>query len=70
MYFQRPELIVATERRQYLAEIRFARSLGDMNGRKILIQNHLKERNYIIDNYYQRPYGLPFNYMTNLERGY
>jgi len=58
-YFQQPELIVATERRQYLEEIRFAREVGDVNGR-ILIQNYLSERNAIVGKYYQRPYGGSF----------
>jgi hypothetical protein len=60
-YFKRPELIVATERSQYLGEIRFARQLGDVGARRTLIQNYLRERNYIIDTYYQRPYGGPYN---------
>ncbi len=56
-YFKKPELILSTERRQYLGEIRTARDIGDINARKTLIQNYLNEKNYIIDMIYQRPYG-------------
>ena len=60
-YFRYPELRVATERRQYLNEIRFAREIGDDNARRTLIQNYLNERKDIVDNYYQRPYGGRYN---------
>jgi hypothetical protein len=60
-YFKSPELIVATERSQYLGEIRFARELGDTSARWTLIENYLRERNYIVDTYYQRPYGGKYN---------
>jgi|GEM_PF-2044187 len=60
-YFAKPELWLASERRQYLAEIRFARELGDENARRILIQNYLDEKTYIINRYYQRPYGYQQN---------
>ncbi|MCD4498302.1 LysM peptidoglycan-binding domain-containing protein [Chromobacterium vaccinii] len=60
-YFKSPELIVATERSQYLSEIRFARELGDTSARRTLTENYLRERNYIVDTYYQRPYGGKYN---------
>ncbi|GAA6152199.1 hypothetical protein [Pseudoteredinibacter isoporae] len=56
-YFKKPELILSTERRQYLGEIRTAREIGDTSARRTLIENYLNEKNYIIDRYYQRPYG-------------
>tara|TARA_B100000745_G_scaffold219121_1_gene145862 strand:+ start:177 stop:839 length:663 start_codon:yes stop_codon:yes gene_type:complete len=56
-YFKKPELILSTERRQYLGEIRTAREVGDRSARRTLIENYLNEKNYIIDRYYQRPYG-------------
>ena len=56
-YFENPRLIVNTERRQYLGEIRFSREVGDVNARRTLIQNYLNERNSIVEKYYQRPYG-------------
>lgn len=56
-YFKKPELILSTERRQYLGEIRTAREIGDTSARRTLIENYLDEKNYIIDRYYQRPYG-------------
>jgi hypothetical protein len=56
-YFENPRLIVNTERRQYLGEVRFSREVGDVNARRTLIQNYLNERNSIVEKYYQRPYG-------------
>ncbi|WP_157838874.1 hypothetical protein [Achromobacter sp. DH1f] len=60
-YFKNPELIIATERRQYLGEIGFARRIGDQGARRTLIENYLSERNRTIENYYQRPYGGAYN---------
>ncbi len=60
-YFKKPELIVSTERRQYLGEIRTARQVGDKNARKTLIQNYLDEKKTLVDRYYQRPYGGKVN---------
>lgn len=56
-YFKNPELIVATERSQYINEIEFAKQIGDQSARRSLIENYLLERNRTITNYYQRPYG-------------
>lgn len=60
-YFKNPELIVATERSQYLNEIRFSRQIGDDGARRTLIENYFSERNRTITNYYQRPYGGSYN---------
>lgn len=60
-YFKSPELIVATERRQYMGEIGFAGRIGDQGARRTLIENYLSERNRTIENYYQRPYGGVYN---------
>ncbi len=63
-YFKKPELILSTERRQYLGEIRTAREVGDVDARKALIKNYLNEKNYIVERYYQRPYGGKVNTRT------
>jgi len=56
-YFQKPELIIQTERRQYLNEINTAKSINDQGARRTLIENYLNEKSTIVDRYYQRPYG-------------
>lgn len=66
-YFERPELIIATERKQYLTEIKLAKKLGDYNARKTLVQNYLEERDKIINRYYQKPYGSPSKSILKLK---
>jgi hypothetical protein len=56
-YYENPGARVATERRQYLGEIRTARELGDPTARRQLIEDYLDEKKYLIDNYYSKPYG-------------
>lgn len=56
-YYENPGARMATERRQYLGEIGTARELGDTAARRQLIQDYLGEKNYLIENYYNRPYG-------------
>lgn len=56
-YYENPSARVATERRQYLGEIRTARELGDTTARRQLIEDYLGEKKYLIDNYYTKPYG-------------
>lgn len=65
-YFKNPQLIIATERKQYLAEIKLARELGDYNARKILTRNYLAEKEDIISKYYQQPYGHSSNNAAKL----
>ncbi len=50
-YMKDPWRWVATERRQYLQEIRTARKLGDAEARRQLIQDYVRERSYILDRY-------------------
>ena len=57
VYYENPSLRVASERRQYLQEISTAREVGDNTARRALIEDYLEERQYIIDNFYQTPYG-------------
>ncbi|UXU87589.1 hypothetical protein [Burkholderia sp. S-53] len=57
-YYENPSARLATERRQYLGEIRTARSLGDAAARRQLIEDYLGEKRYLIDNYYFNPYGF------------
>lgn len=57
VYYENPSLRVASERRQYLQEISTAREVGDNSARRALIEDYLEERQYIIDNFYQTPYG-------------
>jgi YD repeat-containing protein len=56
-YYENPSARVATERSQYLGEIQTARHLGDQGARRALIQDYLGERNYLVENYYTKPYG-------------
>jgi LysM domain len=56
-YYENPSMRLATERSQYLNEIRTARELGDTTARRQLIQDYLSEKKYLIDNYYTKPYG-------------
>lgn len=56
-YINHPELRLATERRQYLQELRFAKEYGDMRSRQILAENYLSEKEYIVSNFYTREYG-------------
>lgn len=56
-YYENPSLRVATERRQYLAEINFAKSVGNLNVRKQLIMDYLEEKSILVDRFYTRPYG-------------
>ena len=56
-YYENPGKRVATERSQYLGEIRTGRQLGDHDARRALIHDYLDERNYLIDNFYTKPYG-------------
>jgi hypothetical protein len=51
-YYERPQFRVATERRQYLGEIRTARQLSDGGARRQLIQDYLGEKQYLVDRYY------------------
>jgi hypothetical protein len=50
-YYENPWRWVATERRQYLQEIRTAKQLGDSKARAQLIQDYVNERRYILDTY-------------------
>jgi len=43
-YMQNPRLLRATERRQYLGEIRTARGIGDEFARRQLILDHLDRK--------------------------
>jgi hypothetical protein len=56
-YYENPRLRIVSERRQYLKEIETARGLGDKTARRELIQDYLEEKKYIIDNFYETPYG-------------
>lgn len=56
-YYENPGARMATERGQYLGEIRTARELGDTTARRQLIEDYLGEKKYLIDNYYTKPYG-------------
>ena len=56
-YMEHPELRVTSERRQYLMEIRMAKELGDNTARRALVESYLRERNYIIREFYSLPYG-------------
>ncbi len=56
-YYENPRLRIVSERRQYLQEIRTARKIGDNKARRALIQDYLEEKKYIIDNFYETPYG-------------
>jgi hypothetical protein len=70
-YFEQPELIVKTERRQYLHELRFAKECNDLNARKALTKHYLDERNKIVERYYQRNYGnIENNISVNLTKEY
>jgi hypothetical protein len=61
-YYENPQFRVATERSQYLGEIRTARQVGDTGARRMLIQDYLNERQYLIDNYYFTPDGTKILY--------
>jgi uncharacterized Zn-binding protein involved in type VI secretion len=56
-YYENPSVRVATERRQYLGEIRTAKEIGDPTACRQLIEDYLGERKYLVDNYYTKPYG-------------
>jgi uncharacterized Zn-binding protein involved in type VI secretion len=56
-YYENPAARLATERRQYLGEIRTARKLGDTTARRQLIEDYRGEKIYLIENYYPKPYG-------------
>jgi hypothetical protein len=56
-YYENPSARVSTERSQYLNEIRTSRELNDQAARRQLIEDYLSERQYLIDNYYTKPYG-------------
>ncbi|CAN5458026.1 hypothetical protein BH10PSE19_BH10PSE19_22050 [soil metagenome] len=56
-YYENPSLRVATERRQYLAEINLAKSIGDMSARRLLVTDYLAERAALVDRFYTNPYG-------------
>lgn len=56
-YYENPSARLASERRQYLGEIRMARELGDTTARRQLIEDYLGEKRYLIENYYSKPYG-------------
>jgi hypothetical protein len=56
-YMENPSLRLASERSQYLGEIRTARELGDQTARRELIMDYLQERNLLIETWYTRPYG-------------
>ena len=55
-----PHLRVATERRQYLGEIRTAKQIGDHQARKQLVLDYLEERNALIRDFYTESYGARF----------
>jgi len=57
-YYENPSARLGSERRQYLQEIRTAREVGDQVARRQLVQDYLGEKNYLIDNYYVKPYGM------------
>jgi hypothetical protein len=65
-YYENPELRLATERRQYLQEIRTAREFGDDAARKQLILDYSNEKQYLIDNYYFKSDGTPIPYGSRL----
>jgi hypothetical protein len=50
-YFKNTDRWIATERRQYLDEIRTAKRLGDSEAREQLIKNYVEERRQIVDRY-------------------
>ena len=52
-----PRTRVASERRQYLQEIRLARILRDDTARRELIRDYLSERAALIERFYEKPYG-------------
>lgn len=56
-YYENPSLRVATERRQYLGEVRLARSVGDNVARRQFIMDYLEERSALVDRFYTNPYG-------------
>jgi hypothetical protein len=56
-YYENPSARLATERSQYLGEIRAARELGDTTARRALIEDYIGEKKYLIDNCYTKPYG-------------
>ncbi|WP_206996706.1 hypothetical protein [Trinickia mobilis] len=56
-YYENPSARLATERRQYLGEVRTARELGDATARRQLVEDYLEEKRYLIENYYSKPYG-------------
>lgn len=61
-YYENPQFRVGTERSQYLGEIRTARQLGDTGARRMLIQDYLNERQYLIERYYFTPDGVKIPY--------
>jgi hypothetical protein len=61
-YYENPQFRVATERSQYLSEIRTARQLGDTSAQRQLMQDYLTERQYLIDNFYFKPNGEKIPY--------
>jgi hypothetical protein len=61
-YYENPQFRVATERSQYLGELRTARQLGDTDARRTLIQDYRNERQYLIDNFYFTPDGAKIPY--------
>ena len=56
-YYENPSLRLATERRQYLSEIKLARTSNDYIARKELILDYLEEKTALIDRFYEKPYG-------------
>lgn len=67
-YYENPQFRVATERRQYLYEIKTARQAGDADARRMLIQDYLSERQYLIDTYYFAPDGTKIPYSGPIRR--
>jgi hypothetical protein len=61
-YYENPEFRLATERRQYLQEIKTARELGDGTARRQLTVDYLNEKQYLIENYYFKSDGTPIPY--------
>ncbi len=56
-YIEEPSLRLASERRAYLQEIKLAKIIDDQVARRQLILDYLEEKQYLIDRFYEHPYG-------------
>jgi len=56
-YYENPGARLSSERSAYLVELGNARSIGDLSARRSLIQDYLSEKQYLISNFYEKPYG-------------